>query len=249
LNIEKNIDRITGRLYRDGTGVLVIKARTRENIPNPVQKRERKYHINKTHVRSASLACWGAKQSKFLLFITFTFPYDAPENEASAIWKLTLDSLRNTYHVKCYVWVKERQQSGRLHYHILVDRNRINIQNLQQTYNNHILNINNRVIVSSNSVRLGHHPIVRTPEKVANYLSKYIAKSKDNEFNRRAFGTTIEKTALYKKIDVSQLLSGIILSDHNGWSMQLFVDNIEILHEEDYFLIFRIRDYFDVSSP
>ena len=247
MNLVDNIERIEGRLYRDGTGVLIIRPRSRENYLKPVQIAQRKYRIKKTRVRSACLSAWAQKQSKFMLFVTFTFPYEPSELQAAKTWKLMLDSLRNTYKITQYVWIKERQKTGRLHFHILIDRNRIGIKNLQSTWNHHIVNISPDISVSCNSVRLGSNPIVRTPQSVSKYLSKYISKT-ESEFTKRAWGTTVAVTSLYKKIDISTLLTNIQIGN-NGYYSVTYQENVRVICETDYFIVFKLRNYFDISPP
>jgi len=245
MNLQFN-DKIEGRLYRDGTGVLFYRSNKQKEHINPVQKKERKFTIKKTRLRSSCLACWALKKSKYMLFITFTFPYMPTESEAQRTWKLLLDSMRNTYKVKNYVWVKEFQSSGRLHYHILVDRDRIGIKNLQNTWNNHINNVNRGVTVSANSVRLGNRPVVRSPKAVSGYLSKYISKT-DTEFKLRAWGTSIDKNNIFKKIDVSDVILQSYEQKNSGDYHYIIKDGIKVLHESDCFIVFKVDNYFDIS--
>lgn len=241
------VDKLSVRLYRDGTGVLYFTQYRKDNHVNPVQKAERKFGIKKTHVRSACLACWGRKKSKNMLFITFTFPYEPSEIEAKKIWKLLLDSLRNTYNIKNYVWVKERQKTGRLHYHVIVDSDRIGISKLQSTWNNHINNVNPRCAVSNNSVRLGNNPVIRTVKAVSCYLSKYISKDVGEKYTQRAWGTSIEKESFYKEIDIGEILHSCYEQKNSGETHYLLRENIRILLDSDCFMVFKMRDYFDIS--
>src|SRR5574340_463875 len=70
-------------------------------------KTKRFYRVRKTKVQSACVAAWCAKHKKVMLFITVTFPFDIDEVKGAKVWDLLLNSLRNTYKIKHYVWVKE----------------------------------------------------------------------------------------------------------------------------------------------
>src|SRR4030042_2017006 len=138
MNVE-SIHQTFSRLYRNGTIVIWkqdIRGRDTESLTQ-IARHPRSYSISRTKIQSACIAAWVAKQSKFMLFITFTFPFDPTEKQASKIWDLTLNSLRNTYKIKSYVWVKEKQYKNldRLHYHCIIDRNRVDICKLQESYN------------------------------------------------------------------------------------------------------------------
>jgi hypothetical protein len=189
---KQSIHECNCKLYR--SGLLVVykgkRAGRKKEELNRISKLERTYSINRTKVRSASLAAWQAKTSKYMLFITFTFPFEPSEEQAAKIWNNLLTNLRNHYEIKNYVWVKECQNSGRIHYHIIVDANRIDIKRLQNTWNRCINHINPDCDCGSNSVRLGNRPIIYNIKAISKYLSKYISKSDTRKaiFNRKAYG-------------------------------------------------------------
>lgn len=246
MNIADNLNKLNARLYRDGTGVIFFDHKSVSERKKPTQKAERHFKIKGSQVRSACIAAWLNKQSKNMLFITFTFPFDPSEDEAQQIWKLTLDSLRNTYKVNNYVWVKERQESGRLHYHILIDRNRVGIKNLQNTYNHHIINVNAFSMVSNNSVRLGTRPVITSIKSVSYYLSKYITKgNSESTFKKRAWGCS-SGYRLYRNVDLDELFKQIHYIDSGNFKI-IWTHPVVIIDETDYYLIFKFRDYIDVS--
>jgi hypothetical protein len=250
MRITENVERITGRLYRNGTACLVIPPRHRNNYIQPKQTAIRKFTVKRKEIESSCLVAWSKRKSKFMLFITFTFPYNPSEDQARKTWKLMLDSFRNTYKINNYVWVKENQQSGRIHYHVIVDRNRIDIKLLQQTWCTHIDNIIRGVTHFDNSVRLGFNPIIRNPLSIKKYLSKYISKTqKSVDFNKRAWGTTAKKTELYKKIDVSYLIEHYFEPKNSGYVSLSYVAGIKIIAETDCYIVFSIQNYADISPP
>jgi len=162
-----------GRLYRNGVMVFYKQRLSTNNYYMPPQsKKLRTFSINKTKLQSACIRLWGLRRKKSLLFITFTFAFDVIEADASKIWKLQLDSLRNTYKIRNYVWVKEVQKlnNNRLHYHIIVDRDYIDIKKCQETFNNHVHCVVPDAVISLNSVRLGNNPRVCSVKAIKNYL-------------------------------------------------------------------------------
>jgi hypothetical protein len=188
----ENVDDIKVAIYRSGMYV-VYNSRKHGRETSELKKianKKRYYSINRQKVRSASISLFQNKKSKNLLFLTYTFAFDVKESDASAIWQNHLDNLKKTFKVNNYVWVKEEQKhnNNRIHYHILIDRNRINIKNLQDSFNHSVRHICNDAAISNNSIRLGSNPIVSEINKVAKYLSKYIAKSEDNVFESKAYG-------------------------------------------------------------
>ena len=199
-------------------------------------RKTRKFSVKRTRLQSACVAAWAGRQSQFMLFITFTFPFDPDENQARKIWDLFLKSLRKTYNVRHYVWVKERQKAGRLHYHLLIDRNRIDIKKLQTTYNGCINNICPGIPCSFNSVRLGSNPIVKTVGSVARYLSKYISKT-DNVYEKRACGWS--DLSLYQDLTTDELMEMIML---NGIQYKT-------IHVSETFSVYYLVSYPEIIYP
>lgn len=195
------------RQYRDGTGVLypvaVRRKRNPENsISENLKKRERKdriYKPDRKKIRSASIDLFKRKKGRCLLFITFTFAGVPDEKECAKVWEQVLHSLRETYNVDSYVWVKEFQKRGVIHYHILLNKTYIPIKKLQWTFNR--ICVHNKLRTSNCSVQLGRRPRVYTIERVKNYLSKYLAKGSDDKerksvFESRCYGFS-ESLTLY----------------------------------------------------
>lgn len=168
-----------------------------EIYENKKQPKKRVYRCNRNLVRSSSISLFAGKNSSCLLFFTVTLPEKISESEARRAWHSFLMNLRNSYCVKKYVWVKEYQANGNIHYHIIVDRAFIDIVKMQKTWNTCLLNHTSITAIGTNcSVRLGNQPRVYSIERVANYLSKYIAK--DNPRRKK----DIEKAENLKKMGI-----------------------------------------------
>jgi hypothetical protein len=167
------------------------------------------------------VAAWTKRQSKYMLFLTFTFPFDVKEIDASKVWHLLLKSLYKTYNVKNYVWVKENQKNGRVHYHLLIDTGHINIKALQSTYNNCICHVFGECDTSNNSVRLGNNPTIRNITSISRYLSKYISKEPEI-YTRRASGWS--ELELYNDYDTAELL--VLLKDMNVYCKTIYVSDM-----------------------
>ena len=187
----EHVELCNSTLYK--SGLLIISKpiyRDPDDFKEPKQKKIREYIVKPNAVRSACVDLWHKRKSKNLLFFTVTIPFKINEVELSRIWNHFLNNLRNNYKVTNYVWVKEIQtKTGNIHYHVLVDRNRIGIKHLQDTWNNCINFITGTMPKFNNSVRLGKRPIVSHIQTVANYLSKYITKGDDAIiFCSRAYG-------------------------------------------------------------
>lgn len=232
-----SIHECSAKIYASGMVVIYKKhsygERTEEQLKwQAVQKRS--YRISKSKVKSACIRAWQTKNSNNMLFITFTFPFDPTEKEAADIWNRLLKNLKQNYHVKKYVWVKERQKNGRLHYHIIIDRDRVGVINLQKSYNSAINHVRPDVDCSSNSVRLGTRPIIRNINSVAKYLSKYISKSNDEngEFTTKAYGYS-DNMKISREIDTEEL---VFLCEKFGYNLlysdsffEIFVVNIDYI--------------------
>ena len=161
-------------IYLDGSIVVSRYNTGSDNIPGPKFRAKRTFKMSRLKVRSACAALWISKKSKNCLFLTFTFAYQVTEDKAAEIWELFLNNLRNNYKVENYVWVKELQtkQTNRIHYHIIIDRNRINIKSCQKTFNTVVTNCDPNGRVSNNSVRLGSDPVIRSYQSISKYISK-----------------------------------------------------------------------------
>lgn len=224
----------TARVYKNGL-VIFYSANKRpgrsHDILKDLAKKKRSYSVKRTKLQSACVSAWLAKKSKFMLFVTFTFPFDVTEQTGASCFNSLLNNLRNNFKVTTYVWVKEMQKTGRLHYHIIVDRNRIDIKAVQKTWNNVITNITGVTPDFNNSVRLGPNPVVYSVERVKRYLSKYISKT-ENKFSRKAYGYT-ENLSLY---------DDFLITDFVNYSNKLLLPVVTLDVLQGYEILF-IQNY------
>lgn len=220
-------------MYKDGTAVITRQMRYYERTA-PIKKAEKRvYRIKRIQVRSSLIDLWLRRRSKYLLFFTVTLPFAMDEQTAAACWQGFLKNMRLHYKLNQYVWVKEFQKNGNIHYHIIIDRNRVGIQYLQKTWNNVIANITGTFPMYNNSVRLGNNPIIRNIHSVASYLSKYISKEK-NEFSGRAWGRS-DGLILKRSIDIDEF---DYLAEKYGI--------IQIVNT-NFYNIYIIKNYFDTG--
>ena len=214
----------------------VIDALENNETPKKNEKINRNYRINRNRVRSACVDLWHNRTGNYLLFVTITINSDISnkkqvEKNTGKAYKILLDQLRNQYRVKKYVWVKEYQENGNVHYHILMDTTYIDIVKLQKTWNNAIHNVTGQYPQYNNSVRLGNNPRVYSVKKVKNYLSKYITKQIAEEAENRNY----EGMPAYKRKQVQKQLQkdaklaeyGIIDGVFNGKAYGM-TDNLEL---------------------
>ncbi len=225
-------------LYKSGL-LVVTRINSRNKEPNSVKSMvQRNFKVKKSVVQSACVALWQNKTSKHCLFLTFTIPFEIDEKVLVKIWNNLLNNLRVSYEISNYVWVKEYQKNGRLHYHILIDRVYVDIKSLQKTWNNCIENVTNVMPAGSNSVRLGFNPIVRNIKKVKNYLSKYMTKDDYglySVFKGRAYGYT-SSFIIKREIDefeFQNLFNGCFL--------------IKLIVDTKFYLLYVILNYIDTS--
>jgi len=200
------------------------------------EKIKRNYRINRNRVRSACVDLFNSRKGAFILFLTVTMPFilaDKQDAEKKAVraWKVFLDQLRNQYNIRKYVWVKEYQCNGNVHYHILLDSTFVDIEKLQKSWNSALHNSYNIMPDFNNSVRLGEKPRVYSVKKVKNYLSKYITK----QIAEEAIMFDYEGMPAYKRKQVQKQLQkdaklaeyGIIDGVFNGKAYG-YTENLEL---------------------
>jgi len=201
----ESLHECSAKIYKTGLVVLYKKhkGRSRQEMIEAARQ-PRHYQIKKSEVVSAAINLYNRKKYQ-VYFITFTFAFNPTELQASRIWTNYLKNLKLNYNVNNYVWVKEKQKSGRLHFHALIDSPRNNIAKLQSSFNNTVKNFDNTLAISNNSVRLGNNPVVFNIQQCAKYISKYISKSRDDIYQQRAYGFTVEISDVCREIDTYQL--------------------------------------------
>ncbi len=224
-------------LYKSGL-LVVTKINSRNREPGAVKSMvERNFKVKKSVVQSACIALWQNKTSEHCLFLTFTIPFDIDEKKLVKIWNSLLNNLRVSYKINNYVWVKEYQKNGRLHYHIIIDRVWVDIESLQETWNVCIKNVTGRMPKYRNSVRLGFNPIIRSVQRIKNYLSKYITKNEDGSltcFKGRAYGYT-SSFVVKREIEIFEF--------QNFFSEKY---KVKLIANTKFYLLYVVFDYFDI---
>jgi len=141
------------------------------------------YTSKKLKIQALCCALWRQKRGKVLYFWTVTIPEHIDEKTLAKVWNRYLTLLRNENRIEQYIWVKEYQKNGNLHYHILTDK-QVSYANrhIFQKHWEYCLNVYAGVqTVYHNSVRIDttdNRHIVFSVNRVRFYLSKYVAKDK-----------------------------------------------------------------------
>jgi len=156
-------------------------------------KRTKSYMITNNDYRSIVSAAFNLHRlQKFKLqFFTFTFAYEPSEIISNKILTRFIKNTKKKYDKNFnYIWTKERQESGRIHYHMLCDVPFMPIKDLQDSFNYCVLAIDNCGVVSNNSVRLppDDRKIYKFDQiAVAKYIAKYISKERGKAFTQPCF--------------------------------------------------------------
>ena len=212
--------------------------------------KKRVFTINRNIVRSTCISLYSNKKHFCLLFLTFTLPIQIPERQARKAWNALIMNLRNRYGVNAYVWVKEYQTNGRVHYHILIDKPYICIVKLQKTWNSVLLNNTSINEITTNcSVRLGERPRVYSINRVANYLAKYIAKANPKKQKDKEKAEALKQMGIidgefsYKCYGFTQNIEYCVtISNKNSHIYENFLEkclfSCEILKETEFCIIF-----------
>jgi hypothetical protein len=148
------------------------------------------------------------KQHK-IVFLTLTIPYKQKKGEKlNPKLNIFLTNLRKNYGLKNYIWTRENQKNGRLHYHILADLPYAPIQKINTAWCEAINHY------SSNAVRLpaDHRAIVNDLERTVKYVSKYITKDQNEKFPERCYA--ISQDIKLKPIRLSYFDFRTIHEDH-----------------------------------
>lgn len=144
-----------------------------------------------------------------LVFLTFTFFYYPSEADASEHFVTLIDNLKKTYNLGNYVWTKERQKSGRIHYHTILDIPFFDIQKLENTWSTIIRHKYPHLSSHNNSIRLPNSGkygnLVTGVHTVAEYIAKYCSKSNER-YKFRAYQISKGLFPVTEKIDYTSFL-------------------------------------------
>jgi hypothetical protein len=199
------------------------------------------YSISNTDYRTiiSSSALLLKTRKKKLIFLTVTFAFDPSEKDANKILSNFLKNLKTNYGLLEYIWTKERQKNGKIHFHILCDIRFNSIIDLQKSLNTTIKNFNPEFVVSSNSLRLppGGKSVCNNNDakNIVRYMAKYISKERFNTYTQPCFA--ISKGIRDIKIELS--INDMIEIKRNFETFNWYCD--------EYFGAFSIKNY-DVNT-
>jgi len=135
-------------------------------------------------------------KSNNIVFLTHTFPFDVTEHQANGIQKLFLKKFKIYWNETTnYIWTKERQKKGRLHFHTIIDMPFVPIQSLQGLWNHCISIITGNSVDNFNSLRLPLSSAKLYNTEVARtvrYIAKYISKERNKPFTQPCYGISKE---------------------------------------------------------
>lgn len=159
--------------------------------------RSKLYSINKRKVRARLTNFLNTDfGDKVMYFYTISFPKNTGEKIATSLLNSVLTSLRTQYNIKHYLWVKEYQKNGTIHFHLsLFHFVKVRIVNdLVKKYIKHAIRkeLINWTIIGANNyngVDISKDRNTRIPtnfaignkgKKIAGYITKYISKCSGN---------------------------------------------------------------------
>jgi len=144
-------------------------------------------------VQSAACALYMDKPAGYtVFFVTLTEPESIESNQPITLW---INNLRKQKQIHQFVWVRERQQRGANHYHVIFSSSYswLNIGLFQKAWNSALITSGGKG--APNSLRLGDRPIVESIGAVSNYISKYMSKGGNSEtYKLYAYTRGLRKT-------------------------------------------------------
>jgi len=177
----------------------------------------RTYKLNKSKIRAKMNAFFNLQATReFCAFYSISFPCGFSDDDAFKVFNLWLTRCRQSYALKSYIWVQERQKNGTIHFHILTNT-RMPIKEINRfmrvalTPYSHLYGWNPSKVGKYNGVDVDNvwypkqrpnrsYRPKRTRDDAARHLSKYISKyvSKNNEtFSRLAWHESRDIAALF----------------------------------------------------
>jgi len=152
------------------------------------------------------------ESSRSINFYTFTFANNPTEKEANcAIGKFFKELLRgfdNELLIR-YIWTKERQKNGKIHFHSLLDSGFIPVKNLQNLWNRCIRFACGNVELSNNSFRLpppANRKIFANKDiiAIAKYIGKYVSKERFNSYELPVYSISKRLFPLSREISIEE---------------------------------------------
>jgi hypothetical protein len=232
----------------DRDGKILQKEYKQTEIKKTKQVQQKKYYrINKTEVRN-KLQSWITSQryNKKLFFITISFPIEIQNNFKKTILNSYLTTLRQSYELKNYLWIMERQKNGSYHFHIAVDvyinitkanevmknllhyyirKKKITITHMQAKKYNGVDIAKNR-----KNRRVTNFAVKGKTKILSHYLTKYITKSEE-KFPEQAWQASRTIANLFTKYCMTETEFYDIFLE--------YIDLNECLIQTEFFNFFR----------
>lgn len=170
----------------------------------------REYSIDNSqynHIVSAAFKL-AREATETIQFYTFTFANDPDEKSANRSICKFFKEFNREREVK-YVWTKERQKNGKIHFHALLDSGYVPAKDLQNMWNRSILFACGNVPISNNSFRLppkANREIFRNRDiiSIAKYIAKYISKERSKSFEQPVFQICKRLYPISREISLSE---------------------------------------------
>jgi hypothetical protein len=174
-----------------------------------INAKKKKYCIDSTSYReivSAAIKLVRNKKNE-VIFLTYTFQFSESEIVHQTIFKNHLKNFSTNYGLEQYIWTKERQKRGAIHFHLLADFPFMPINDINSSFNSSISNYNSNLPISNNSVRLPKDKsIVENVGSAARYLAKYISKQSNIKWELPCYAISKGLYPLFERIDTNQAM-------------------------------------------
>lgn len=161
-------------VFADGT-MSARFTRSCTPIQSDAGNSEKKYRFTnrvKRSVRSKCVVLGNTFKGK-CWFITLT---SSSFIETNVCVSQFIENMRKQKVILQYVWVRERQERGANHWHLLFSSSKtwLDYPKIKKAWNSALFN--NGFEASNNSVRFGSKPKVHSVEGVSRYIAKYVSK-------------------------------------------------------------------------
>lgn len=247
---------------------FAAKKPTRQKTKNPTtptgNNEKHGFKIDKKTVTKRLSTFWqtlpGEKQ---LYFWTITFPKGTTENEGHKLFNIWLTRMREEMNLKSYLWVKELQSNGTIHFHIAVHQklsvkqaNRFMRASIMRAIDNQQINWERHKATKYNGVdiakdrktkRVVNFAKSKKAKALSNYLTKYVTKNQ----------TEFTMLAWHCSRDYSNIITSVALTRDEVKKYQLHKHiSRSKMYENDYFQIFywtdkppnRVLKYFEMIN-
>lgn len=130
-------------------------------------------------------------RSNNLTFVTLTLPEAKSHKEVNKCLSMFHENLKKNYGLKNYIAVGERgEENGRLHYHCLYDLPFIDIRVFSVIWSSTLGYYGKNAPFTCQLPKEENRSIVDDPLRLVKYLTKYISKSLNQEFDARCYFVT-----------------------------------------------------------